>query len=118
MLRTWTYAWWRPVVGVLLLAIGMLIVVPLITLPSSWWVCSSKAARRTSSTPSSRPATLEKLTPAGMLYLNLTLGAMIAVDLGIDPGAAPDAAALAGLRRAEAALEVPVRAASASRWWR
>ena len=33
MLRTWTYAWWRPVVGVILLALGMIIVVPILTLP-------------------------------------------------------------------------------------
>src|SRR5690349_14345727 len=33
MLRTWTYSAWRPVVGLLLLVLGMMIVVPVLMLP-------------------------------------------------------------------------------------
>ena len=33
MLRTWDYRWWKPVVGFLLLAVGMFIVMPLLLLP-------------------------------------------------------------------------------------
>ena len=33
MLRTWDYRWWKPVVGILLLTVGMLLVMPLLLLP-------------------------------------------------------------------------------------
>ena len=33
MLRTWDYRWWKPVVGILVLAVSVFIVMPLLLLP-------------------------------------------------------------------------------------
>jgi membrane protease YdiL (CAAX protease family) len=77
MLRTWNYAWWRPVVGILLVVVGMVIVAPLVLMPvlaigvaiegGPFWESFQRAA------------SLEAIGPASLLYLNLTLGAAILV---------------------------------------
>lgn len=77
MLRTWTYAWWKPVVGILLCAVGMMLVMPLVLMPvlaigvwlegGPFWESFQKAA------------TLQTVDPPGLLYLNLVLGSMILV---------------------------------------
>lgn len=77
MLRTWTYAWWKPVVGILVCAVGMMLVMPLVLMPvlaigvwiegGPFWETFQKAA------------TLETVDPPGLLYLNLVLGSMILV---------------------------------------
>ena len=77
MLRTWNYAWWKPVLGIVLVALGMVVVAPLLLLPvlifgvmvegGSFWENFEKAA------------TLEAVGPASLLYLNLTLGSAILV---------------------------------------
>ncbi len=77
MLRTWNYAWWKPVVGVLMVIVGMVIVAPLALMPilvvgvtfedGSFWDNFEKAA------------SLEAVGPAALLYLNLTLGSTILV---------------------------------------
>lgn len=83
MYRTWTYAWWRPVLGLVLLAVGMLVVLPLVMLPvlvvgvlleggSEGFVDALAAA-----------ASFEKLTPSGLLYLNLTLASLILWTWGL-----------------------------------
>lgn len=77
MLRTWNYAWWKPVLGILLVVLGMVIIAPLVLLPvlavgvsieggpfwESFW----------------RAASLEAVGPASLLYLNLVLGSSILV---------------------------------------
>jgi membrane protease YdiL (CAAX protease family) len=75
MLRTWNYAWWKPVVGIVLVALGMVVLAPLVLMPvlavgvmvegGPFWKSLEKAA------------TLEAVGPASLLYLNLTLGAAI-----------------------------------------
>jgi membrane protease YdiL (CAAX protease family) len=77
MLRTWNYAWWKPVVGILMVFVGMVIVAPLALMPilvvgvtledGSFWDNFEKAA------------SLEAVGPAALLYLNLTLGSTILV---------------------------------------
>jgi CAAX protease family protein len=77
MLRTWTYAWWKPVVGILVCAVGMMLVMPLVLMPvlaigvwiegGPFWETFQRAA------------TLETVDPPGLLYLNLVLGSMILV---------------------------------------
>lgn len=77
MLRTWTYAAWKPVVGILLCAVGMLLVMPFVLMPvlalgvwiegGPFWESFQDAA------------TLETIAPAALLYLNLVLGSMILV---------------------------------------
>jgi uncharacterized protein len=81
MLRTWTYAWWRPVVGVLVVVVFMVLVAPLVLLPvlaagvalegGPFWASFRKAA------------TLQRVDPASLLYLNLVLGSMILVSWGV-----------------------------------
>jgi membrane protease YdiL (CAAX protease family) len=77
MLRTWNYAWWKPVVGIILVALGMVVVAPLVLLPllmvgvwlegGPFWSSFEEAA------------TLQSIGPASLLYLNLTLGSAILV---------------------------------------
>jgi membrane protease YdiL (CAAX protease family) len=78
MLRTWTYEWWRPVVGVLLLLVGMLVVVPVILLP----VLAALVAldhNGSFSDAFQNAASLDHVTWQGMLYLNLALAGLIPV---------------------------------------
>ena len=77
MLRTWNYAWWKPVVGIILVVVGMVIVAPLVLMPvlvagvaiegGPFWESFEQAA------------TLQAIGPASLLYLNLTLGSTILV---------------------------------------
>ncbi len=77
MLRTWNYAWWKPVLGIFLVVLGMLVVAPLMLLPvlavgvslepGPFWESFLDAA------------TLQAVGPAALLYLNLTLGSTILV---------------------------------------
>jgi membrane protease YdiL (CAAX protease family) len=77
MLRTWNYVWWKPVLGIALVILGMVLVAPLVLMPvlavgvmlesGSFWENFEKAAR------------LEAVGPASLLYLNLTLGSAILV---------------------------------------
>jgi membrane protease YdiL (CAAX protease family) len=77
MLRTWNYAWWKPIVGTIAVFLGMMIVAPLLLMPvlvggvmfeeGSFWENFEKAA------------TLEEVGPAALLFLNLTLGSSILV---------------------------------------
>jgi uncharacterized protein len=77
MLRTWTYAWWKPVLGAVLTLVGMLLVMPLVLMPvlaigvaisgGPFWENFQSAA------------TLETVDPAALLYLNLVLGSTILV---------------------------------------
>lgn len=77
MLRTWNYAWWRPTVGVILVAVLALVVAPIAVLPvlaigiwlegGPFWDGFERAL------------SMQEITPVGLLYLNLALGAMILV---------------------------------------
>ncbi|HSE08982.1 MAG TPA: CPBP family intramembrane glutamic endopeptidase [Nocardioidaceae bacterium] len=81
MLRTWNYAWWKPVVGAVLVLVGMVLVAPLVLLPilvvgvmlegGDFWENFQKAA------------SLEAVGPASLLYLNLTLGSAILVTWAV-----------------------------------
>ena len=81
MLRTWTYAWWKPVLGAVLVVIGMVLVAPLVLMPilvvgaalepGSFWDNFQKAG------------SLQNVGPATLLYLNLSLGASILVCWGV-----------------------------------
>lgn len=77
MLRTWNYRWWRPVVGSLLVVVLSLVVAPIALLPvlaiGVWLEGGPFFAGL------ERAATLEEITPAGLLYLNLVLGSLILV---------------------------------------
>lgn len=77
MLRTWNYAWWKPLVGIISVIIGLVVVAPLVLLPiliggvvlepGSFWENFDEAI------------SLEAVGPSSLLYLNLSLGAGIFV---------------------------------------
>lgn len=77
MLRTWNYAWWKPILGILLVVVGMVVVAPLVLMPvlivgvmfegGDFWHNFEQASK------------LEAVGPASLLYLNLTLGSAILV---------------------------------------
>ena len=77
MLRTWNYAWWRPVLGLLLVAFGMIIVAPLVLMP----VLAAGVAVEGGPFLRSfeKAARLQTVDPAALLYLNLVLGAMVPI---------------------------------------
>jgi uncharacterized protein len=82
MLRTWTYAWWRPVVGVLVVVLGMLVVVPVLLLP----LLAALVALDHHGSFSSAfedAASLKHVTWQGMLYLNLALAGLVPVTWGV-----------------------------------
>jgi uncharacterized protein len=75
MLRTWTYEWWKPVVGIVLAMIGMLVVAPVALLP----VLAAGVALQSGPFLQNflDAATLKAVTPAALFYLNLVLASMI-----------------------------------------
>jgi uncharacterized protein len=77
MLRTWNYAWWKPLVGILLVGVGMVVVAPLVLMP----VLIAGVAIEGGPFGESfeEAATLQAIGPASLLYLNLTLGSTILV---------------------------------------
>jgi membrane protease YdiL (CAAX protease family) len=83
MYRTWTYRWWRPVVGILLLALGMLIVLPLVAFPVLIVGILIENSGQSFGDALLEAGTFETLTPSGLLYLNLSLGGMILWTWGL-----------------------------------
>ncbi len=83
MFRTWSYAWWRPVVGILLLGLGMLVVVPLVLLPVLVVGVLIEGGDQDFADAFFNAGTFQELTPAGLLYLNLTLGGLILWTWGL-----------------------------------
>jgi membrane protease YdiL (CAAX protease family) len=83
MLRTWDYRWWKPVVGILLLVVGGMLVVPLLLMP----VLAIAVAFEGGSAPFMErfvdSMSLDEITPASMLYLNLSLASLTLVCMGI-----------------------------------
>ncbi len=77
MFRTWTYAWWRPFVGIILLAAGMLIVLPLAMMPILIGSVLIDGGEEDFLDAFFRAGTFQELTPGGLLYLNLSLGGLI-----------------------------------------
>jgi membrane protease YdiL (CAAX protease family) len=81
MLRTWTYAWWRPAVGLLALVIGLfgasVVLLPVLALTVAVDHMGSFGDAFASA------AKLDHVTWQGMLYLNLSLAAMVPVTWGI-----------------------------------
>jgi uncharacterized protein len=77
MLRTWTYAWWKPALGIVVALVGMLLVMPLVLLPVlalGVWAEGGPFLETFE-----KAATLQTVDPAALLYLNLVLGSMILV---------------------------------------
>jgi membrane protease YdiL (CAAX protease family) len=83
MLRTWDFAWWKPVVGILSMVVLGLVVVPLLLMPV---LAAAVAIQGGSGSFADRfvdSASVESVTPASMLYLNLTLASLTLVAMGL-----------------------------------
>jgi membrane protease YdiL (CAAX protease family) len=82
MLRTWTYAWWKPVVGTVVLFVCFFLVAPLVLLPI---VLAGAAGGDGAFLDDLMDAlSFQSITPTLLLYLNLTLGSMILVTWAIN----------------------------------
>jgi len=82
MQRNWTYAWWKPVVGTLLLFVSFFLVAPLALLPI---VLVGAAGGGGDYLDNLMDAlSFQSITPTLLLYLNLTLGSMILVTWAIN----------------------------------
>jgi uncharacterized protein len=82
MQRTWTYAWWKPVVGTLVLFVCFFLVAPLVLLPI---VLLGAAGADGAFLDNLMDAlSFQSITPTLLLYLNLTLGSMIFVTWAIN----------------------------------
>ncbi|MFL6022092.1 MAG: CPBP family intramembrane glutamic endopeptidase [Marmoricola sp.] len=76
MLRTWTYDWWRPVVGLVSLPLAMFVLAPFAVLPV---LALSVELDHTGSFSKAmeNAVTLDPVTWQGLLYLNLSLAALV-----------------------------------------
>lgn len=83
MFRTWTYAWWRPVVGIVLLLVGMTIVLPILCLPVLVIGLLIEGRGQDFVELLAQAVSQSALTPSSLLYLNLTLGALILWTWGL-----------------------------------
>ena len=78
MLRTWTFAPWRPLVGIVLVVLGMVIVAPTIML-AVLAVAVAVDHRGSFGEAFSNALSLDHVTWQGMLYLNLSLASLTLV---------------------------------------
>ncbi len=83
MLRTWDYAWWRPLVGLLLLLVGGFIVAPIVMIPVLAVAVAFEGGSGTFADRFAEALSLDSVTPASMLFLNLSLAALTLVAMGI-----------------------------------
>lgn len=82
MLRTWTYAWWKPVVGIVVLVLGFFLVAPLALLPIVLIGVIPQDGDYLDNLMGA--LSFETIEPVSLLYLNLTLGSIILVTWGIE----------------------------------
>jgi membrane protease YdiL (CAAX protease family) len=82
MYRTWTYRWWKPVIGILSIPLAMSILLPIVLLPVLGVGLLLEGGTADLGTRFERSLT-EELTPSGLLYLNLALGSLILWTWGL-----------------------------------
>lgn len=82
MLRTWSYAWWKPVVGTVALFLGFFLVSPLVLLPIV--LIGVMPAEGDYLENLMGALAFESIEPVTLLYLNLTLGSIILVTWAIN----------------------------------
>lgn len=82
MLRTWSYAWWKPIVGTVALFLGFFLVSPLVLLPIV--LIGVMPAEGDYLENLMGALAFESIEPVTLLYLNLTLGSIILVTWAIN----------------------------------
>ena len=95
MLRTWDYAWWKPVLGILLFLAAALVVVPVLLTPVLAVAVAVQGGAGSYVDRVTEALSLKSVTPASMLYLNLTLASLALIAMGLMRVRAPDAPAVA-----------------------
>lgn len=83
MLRTWNYQWWKPVLGILVLILGGMLVMPTLLLPVLAAGVALEGGAGSYSDRFMDAASLKSVTPSSMLYLNLSLGSLTLIAMGI-----------------------------------
>ncbi|HEY6932687.1 MAG TPA: CPBP family intramembrane glutamic endopeptidase [Marmoricola sp.] len=83
MLRTWNYAWWRPLAGFVTLLIGVPVIAPIVLFPVLMIGVALQGGRGDFLDRVTRAGSLTSVTPASMLYLNLTLASAIPITWAI-----------------------------------
>ncbi|HSK34377.1 MAG TPA: type II CAAX endopeptidase family protein [Propionicimonas sp.] len=83
MLRTWDYRWWKPVVGILLLIVVGMVVMPLLLMPVLAIAVALEGGAGPFMDRFIDSTSLQSITPASMLYLNLSLASLTLVCMGI-----------------------------------
>jgi membrane protease YdiL (CAAX protease family) len=83
MYRTWNYHWWRPVVGIVAVLVGMVIVLPILAIPVLVVGVLVQSGTDGFLEALGDAAAFETVTPAGLLYLNVTLGLLILWTWGV-----------------------------------
>ena len=83
MLRTWDYAWWKPVVGILTMVVGGLLVMPLLLMPVLAAAVAIEGGSGSFADRFAASASLDSVTAASMLYLNLSLASLTLVAIGV-----------------------------------
>lgn len=79
MLRTWDYVWWKPLLGAVLMAVGGLLVMPLLLMPVLVVGVILQGGSGSFSDRFAAAASVDSVTPASMLYLNLSLASLTLV---------------------------------------
>src|SRR4051794_7835526 len=77
MLRTWTYEWWKPVVGILLVIVGFFVVTSLVYIVVAGVVAAFRSGSWLANLRAS--SDLSNVRPETLFALNLGLGSMILV---------------------------------------
>ncbi|MEO5654091.1 MAG: type II CAAX endopeptidase family protein [Marmoricola sp.] len=83
MLRTWDYRWWKPLVGIVVLVFGGMVVMPLVLMPVLAAAVAVEGGPGSFVDRFLDAASLKDVTPASMLYLNLTLASLTLIAMGI-----------------------------------
>ena len=82
ILRTWDYRWWKPVVG-LAAAIVAFVVMQFLLLPVLAVAVALEGGSGTFGDQFAAALRVESVTPASMLYLNLSLASLTLVCMGV-----------------------------------
>jgi membrane protease YdiL (CAAX protease family) len=82
MLRTWDYRWWKPVVGIAA-AIVAFVVMQILLLPVLAVAVALQNGSGTFGKQFEAALSTDSVTPASMLYLNLSLASLTVVCMGV-----------------------------------
>ena len=83
VLRSGSYSWWKPVAGIVLMIVGVLVVVPVVLMPVLALAVTLQGGGGSFSERFVASMQVDEVTPASMLYLNLTLASLTVLAMVI-----------------------------------